>query len=88
MNAPAHTPGPWEAVKLEIPGHAFWIVLHRGGRLTEKGSEGEANAHLSAAAPEMYQALREVLLFFNDENCDDIVTLKIHGAIAKAEGRA
>ena len=56
-----HTPGPWLPVKLEIPGHVFWVAVHEDGRLTEKGEEGEANARLIASAPELLAALDALL---------------------------
>lgn len=51
-----HTPGPWLPVKVEVPGHVNWIAVHRNGRLTEKGAEGEANARLIAMAPTLLAA--------------------------------
>ena len=63
MTKPAFTPGPWEAVKFTVPGHEFWVATIKGGDIkpTEKGLEGRANARLIAAAPDMYEALKQVL---------------------------
>lgn len=73
MNGSKHTPGPWQltpryqdkvdvihSTKAKVPGGASLTVA----RVTVRESwlaEQEANARLIAAAPELLQALRDVL---------------------------
>ena len=61
-----HTPGPWKAHLSQFPGHIVKVdnsaqqpvaALWEGGVLK---SEQIANAHLIAAAPELYEALKEM----------------------------
>lgn len=50
--------------------------------------EWGANAHIIAAAPELLEALREMLKAYDDEDYyNDIVADKARAVIAKAEGR-
>lgn len=86
--APKHTPGPW-----------YWSSsgLIQTSHLTRDVWEiprNEADQHLIAAAPEMYEALKYALNCFDRESCDPMVTLDpvqaialMKYAIAKAEGR-
>jgi hypothetical protein len=62
-----HTPGPWIPVKMTIPGHEFWVAQHRGGDLSQKGPEAEANARLIAAAPELLEAAQKHLEWIDKE---------------------
>ena len=45
----------------------------------------EANANLIAAAPEMYEALKEMLKYFNERGIAPLYTWR--QALAKAEGK-
>jgi hypothetical protein len=61
------TPGPWE-VLYSHSDHAMQIVTEKSGTVTKWGGisrpaslEGKANAALIAAAPDMYEALKETL---------------------------
>jgi len=63
-----HTPGPWSITerKQEIRGNAWRLVLEIDGPYTEPvtnlyGAESRANARLIAAAPEMLEALEEIM---------------------------
>ena len=81
------TPGPWEA---EI--YCVWA----GGRYiagTQTGigqSNQEANTHLIAAAPEMYDALKLALKAFKKKDwltTDGAMSEIIETVLDKAEGR-
>lgn len=87
-----HTPGPWQhSVKLSGSEN------HRGFRIwgadgwaladvqpaDEDGTEGEANARLIAAAPDLLEALKGVLRVA-DRKTDEFDAAR--AAIAKAEG--
>lgn len=94
-----HTPGPW-TIKfgLNVMGKDVRypsqerLVANAGGHANniwneQVTAENEANAHLIAAAPDLLEALREMVDRF--ESCDDdpeYVT-RARAAIAKAEGR-
>jgi hypothetical protein len=66
MSESKHTPGPWE---VDPPGHPLdchgILDADELGLAETHGREGkgeeEANAHLIAAAPEMYEALEELV---------------------------
>ena len=88
----AFTSGPWsvrsndECSKVQdSKGHllAMCSFIHsRGRRDTE---EVRANAHLIAAAPEMYAALNDIHDFLRSHDYD---TRLVRSAIAKAKGEA
>ena len=98
----AHTPGPWVAVK----NSCFWDINIAGSWLTvadacaskhlPDGDNGEANARLIAAAPELLEALKEMLVDYDDASGEwsgsDVIAKayriidKARAAIAKAEG--
>lgn len=95
MNTPKHTPGPWVAQ------HRSWgWDIANGSDLICSGPEhasknAQANAHLVAAAPAMYEALKNILALQLD--CDG-VTVKLteyhchqvreaQAALAQAEGK-
>jgi hypothetical protein len=63
MNAPGFTPGPWEAHGLNI--HAPNKDKFNEGRIILSAlnwnSDGEADARLAASAPQLYEALAELL---------------------------
>jgi hypothetical protein len=82
-----HTPGPWRT--RNVDDHMYldadtWDAFARVVVVVddEPDPEGEANARLIAAAPEMLEALKEAV--------DDLrgpAETKALAAIAKAEGR-
>ena len=106
MSAAKHTPGPWSTfgpVKYQVyggdPVRRIAVVDYTTGSETE---EHNANAHLIAAAPAMYEALK-ALHSVLDQRMPDGRTLNQHlsqevfecfygpaiaarAAIAKAEG--
>ena len=88
-----HTPGPWKSVKGARPTRPD-IVADCGliCSLEYGPDEGEANARLIAAAPDLLEALNRLVCGFT-ENIDgeelygDWIQIA-EEAIAKAEGRA
>ena len=83
-----HTPGPWEMRGPCASGR--YSVIHNGplfyvGDAGEPG-DGEANARLAAAAPELLEALRELVAYHGsdvDNGLDELLTAA-RTAIAKA----
>lgn len=103
MSETKHTPGPWvkdygnttwhiKSIANPIEGTPTVAVYHGAKSLTE--SEKEANAHLIAAAPELYEALEDALKVINEcipDVCDvpvPGVAPKIRNALAKARGES
>lgn len=101
------TPGPWSvgynAYQVTADNGNMNVCDIRGwGYLTGKGSLGlsedkakeiqEANAHLIASSPELYEALEMVLKFHHDNEAHgdgflhDHEVEKIESALAKARG--
>ena len=89
-----HTPGPWKyGSKLTFSenhrGFSVWQI-HHGWALASvqpadaDGNEGEANARLIAAAPDLLEALKRVALILGSQHAALEV---IDAAIAKAEGK-
>jgi len=92
-----HTPGPWHVANVG------WIASERGTicamyamktGLHGEDIEGEANARLIAAAPDLLDALKAAqeelrLIRMKDTNAvyDVLCRSQISAAIAKAEGR-
>jgi len=90
VTRPKVTPGPWRA-------DGGVVELRHGddmSRMIVPGrslNEGEANAHLIAAAPEMYEALRVLVEYFEEGKHSvldyESFIARARTAIAKAEGR-
>lgn len=92
----AHTPGPWEV----RPGaglglHSWTIWATSEGRYIgriDDNDQGEANARLIAAAPDLLAACREALDLLEERSATDeraaYLAQHMADAIAKAEGRA
>lgn len=91
MSAPQFTPGPW-SVEENIDGWEINDNLDGGVAVTVfNDSETEqANAHLIAAAPELYEAITTWLADFNDDRRDLQLeqdhAARFRLAIAKADG--
>ena len=88
-----HTPGPWEVSKIGNPYQQF-MVYDSDGRNICNTVEGEANARLIAAAPELYDACKLALALIKDhwpyEHGNPQVGDAwgaLETAIAEAEGR-
>jgi hypothetical protein len=87
---PKFTPGPWWA---EQDGPRVIILAKVGPlRVSPGTANSEGDAHLIAAAPELYEACRIALKFWNsDHPNDDCEGIEAHEyiktALAKAEGR-
>mgnify|MGYP001013498869 CR=1 FL=1 len=93
-----HTPGPWKVVP-RLSGSEN----HRGYQIVAKpkawtiaeaipvdhdGIEGGANARLIAAAPELLQALQNLVSDIDDGTVYGQRLAQAHAAIAKATGAA
>ncbi|WP_113132733.1 hypothetical protein [Rhizobiales bacterium] len=115
MSATKHTPGPWafdddNAVMADVGAHICTVSMaddfpciddDEGDSRTNVDIECKANARLIAAAPDLLEALVEILGPLNvcsdNQNVGDDVCLpvdmtmgelrKARAAIAKAEGR-
>jgi hypothetical protein len=96
-----HTPGPWRHGDGDraVTGRAGARVIASVGDLCidSQWPEDQANARLIAAAPTMYEALREMVKAVDPEGArrfaetDSGLGFALHlarAAIAKAEGRA
>jgi len=101
MSENKFTPGPWhvgygEAIRIyDLKGNSLAIAtnIHMYGR--RNVNEVEANANLIAAAPELLEALEEILADYtlaSDEWCDDALDYalelisRVEKVIAKAKG--
>ena len=89
----AHTPGPWryqgedpyggwnvDADSLESGDYIAWLPDH------DREGEGQANAHLTAAAPELLEACKVALSWIHPTDAGSIRARCLREAIAKAEG--
>lgn len=102
MSKAKHTPGPWSVSERLGFG---WLIhpnvaVAYGGEGSGKQDEGEHNAHLIAAAPEMLATLRKLEYWLDtdpevieampgDERRDHMAKLgMIREVIAKAEGQS
>ena len=100
MSEPKWTPGQWRATTRQ--GSWDWVVyteddpnieicqtFHDG---TDENEEGEANAHLIAAAPELYEALLKCLMLLEDygagepDSCARELFDEVCAVLAKARG--
>ncbi len=72
-----HTPGPWKTTHSEVNGYRVSDSTGWGVAVVLKDTNDEANARLIAAAPDMLEALRELL---GDFGC--IVTAANHNDLA------
>lgn len=90
-----YTKGEWKVEETDVRGRYPFVVLGDGvviARIEDEGNSGtpEANAHLIAAAPQMYEAL---LAVYEDIHLDLVqggsneLNIKVQQALAKAERR-
>ena len=94
----SHTPGPWATHKTEgnggnIPDRLEIVGPEEGrkrGLIASiygfKLPEGQANARLIAAAPELYEALESLIDFLFHEKKNRQAILRAKAALAKARG--
>ena len=89
MNKPAQfTPGPWVVNTFIVNGQHKLEVLDATGA----NACVQANAHLIAAAPAMYDALSELVKYLREQVADEALdtwapVFKAAMALAQAEGR-
>ena len=93
MNTLQHTPGPWKAFNSK-KGRIFkhWQVDTGTGSVTldDAGHWEAGNAHLIAAAPAMYEALKDALACIEQTLTRKEINDrrdKINSALAQAEGK-
>ena len=82
-----HTPGPWEAQ--DTAGHDIHgqtAIYDAGGKDVAIVYDGDANARLIAAAPDLLKALKGMVAHESrcDEKCPDLANAR--AAIKAAEG--
>ena len=85
------TPGKWEVA--DASNGELWICANRSDVIASvygnSGNVGNANAHLIAAAPEMYEALSDVqdVLRGICQSCDtpDSIRIKLEPLIYRGE---
>ncbi|MGL6052621.1 MAG: hypothetical protein ACRC16_22015 [Aeromonas salmonicida] len=79
------TPGPYKAYCGEST-HGWWVILDsKGDEIgSTDGGFDHAEAHLFAAAPELYEALDLMLQRYGYETCEYVQ--KSQTALAKARG--
>ena len=94
----SHTPGPWATHKTEgnggnIPDRLEIVGPEESRKRSLIASiygfklpEGQANARLIAAAPELYEALENLMDFLFHGKKDHQMILKASAALAKARG--
>lgn len=93
---PNHTPGPWRvnpegfnedcgSVIVSEDGKHSVVSAYGGQYCTGFVDMSEANAALIAAAPEMLQALKDIVDFFSDFDHEETIQKATH-IISKAEG--
>lgn len=101
MSENTHMPGPWTAnlegargthaggfsVETTLDGHGVVVICGRAGWPT-RATESHANAHLIAAAPELYEALKDCCAALGGLKANpDAIPESARLALAKAEGR-
>ena len=94
----SYTPGPWATHKTEgnggnIPDRLEIVGPEEGRKRSLIASiygfklpEGQANARLIAAAPELYEALENLMDFLFHGKKDRQMILRARAALAKARG--
>jgi hypothetical protein len=95
MNTTNHTPGPWQFDKSALTGRIDIRKNHANGDSRILGyvwqdQNGDSNAHLIAAAPDLLSALKETIEYLETFACHDeqgrAAIKSANAAISKAEG--
>ena len=92
MSAPQHTPGPWQSFPSVSRVRPFVIDTAIGTDSTNgtviaevpRGKQGQANANLIAAAPDLYEAL--MLVSRNSGKLSHMDWQQVERALARARG--
>ncbi len=92
MNTAKHTPGPWKCVDPHVIRGPKNVVVAKTLDSKEGYEIKQANAHLIAAAPAMYEALKAALdyyrgVFTGNTVTDEMMSSKLEQALAQAEGK-
>lgn len=98
MSAPQHTPGPW-SVSFCSQGEGCWCrIISIAGReesdslddcVIASGAVNKRDAHLIAAAPELFEALEYITTYHKTgghEGDPDEAERRAEAALAKARG--
>jgi hypothetical protein len=90
MNAePKFTPGPWSYQRNHnMPRYGCIIAVNGKTICDARFAEGAKSAHLIAAAPELYEALRSIPVDNAHQSDWDDWRASVDAALAKAEGKA
>ena len=100
MNEKKFTPGPWLSYKLQDDdvinittrrrkeGHLVDVAFISVGLDKPFDDEQRANAHLIAAAPDMYAALEQIAKICRPLNAPNCAGCLICAALKKARGKA
>ena len=92
MNTTKHTPGPWKCIDPHVIRGPKNVVVAKTLDSKEGYEIKQANAHLIAAAPAMYEALKALVEYLDTQvqagKLDDWKhVLVARQALAQAEGR-
>lgn len=96
MSAAKHTPAPWTVTDTGVRDVGGYIAFtpkafhypNQDERYEKEILEREANARLIAAAPELLEALKEIIYSCEIPFCDPSeLVIKARAAIAIAEGK-
>ena len=87
---PNYTKGEWKAFRFSQY-HNWKVAMGDVNEFLDLGLEGEANAHLIAAAPALYEALKGMLNIFNRGQSVGavgyVICAEAEQALSKAEGK-
>jgi hypothetical protein len=85
-----YTPGPWEVIQSDRIDRADRVIGENGMAVASVYATNIPDVRLMVAAPQMLEALREVIKLLNDPDADSFdanrVERQILAVIAKATG--
>lgn len=91
----SHTPGPWEVGPMNGKPSVIYaddydapVIAQMAEWIPDAAKQQEANARLIAAAPELLQALQNLVSDIDDGTVYGQRLAQAHAAIAKATGAA